>query len=307
MKRLRSAGLVAALLVASMLVSVEARNARRTTHDAPRTTQAAESAPHRIISLVPAVTEMLFAIGAGNDVIAVSSFDHFPPAVESKPSVGALVDPDFEKILSLKPDLVIVYGTQSDLTARLGRVNIPFFSYVDEGVADIAAAIERLGTRIGRAEDGRREATRIRRELDDIRKAVAGRPRPKTALLFGRELGSLRGIFASGGVGFMHDLLDIAGGTDAFADVRQKSLQATTEILLARAPAVIIEVYPAAGWTPARIAGEINVWKQLPTLPAVRANQVHILADDVLVIPGPRVTAAARLMAKTLHPEAFRE
>src|SRR5262249_53325743 len=159
----------------------------------------------------------------GNDVIAVSSFDHYPPAVESKTRVGALVDPDFERILSLKPDLVIVFGSQSDLIARLDRVKIPTFSYIDEGVADIASAIERLGTRIGKADEGHREATRIRTELDDVRRAVAGKPRPKTALLFGRELGSLRGMFASGGIGFMHDLLDIAGGDDAFVDVQRKS------------------------------------------------------------------------------------
>jgi iron complex transport system substrate-binding protein len=106
---------------------------------------------------------MLFAIGAGNDVIAVSSFDHYPPAVESKPRVGALIDPDFERILALKPDLVIVFGSQGDLVSRLDRLKIPTFGYIDEGVADIANAVERLGTRIGRVDEGRREASRIRR------------------------------------------------------------------------------------------------------------------------------------------------
>jgi iron complex transport system substrate-binding protein len=71
----------------------------------------------RIVSLVPAVTEMLFAIGAGPQVVGVSSYDHFPAEVEALPKVGALVDPDTERILSLRPDLVVVYGSQSDVDA----------------------------------------------------------------------------------------------------------------------------------------------------------------------------------------------
>ena len=280
--------------------SVGAHVAPRTPHPAPRI------APTRIISLVPAVTEMLFAIGAGPSVVAVSSFDHYPSAVEALPRVGALVDPDFERILSLKPDLVVVYGTQGDLIARLTQVHIPLFNYTDQGVPEIASEIERLGDQIGRAADGRREATRIRADLDAVRKAVAGRPRPKTALIIGREQGSLRGMFASGGVGFMHDLLEIAGGADVFSDLPRKGLQATTELLLARAPEAIVEAYPADGWTPAHIADEIKVWQALPTLPAVRTHRVYILANDALVIPGPRVTEAARLIARTLHPDAVR-
>jgi iron complex transport system substrate-binding protein len=249
---------------------------------------------------------MLFAVGAGEAVIAVSNFDRFPPEVASRPRVGALIDPDFERILSLKPDLVIVFGTQGDLISRLERLKIPIFGYTDEGVADVINTVERLGARVGHAEEGRRQAEKMRAEIEDVRRAVAGRPRPKTALVFGRELGALRGIWASGGVGFMHDLLEVGGGTDVFNDVRRKSMQATTEILISRAPEVIIEAYPAEGWTPARIADETKVWLQLPTLPAVRTNRVYILADDTLVIPGPRVTQAARLIARTLHPGAIK-
>src|SRR5690606_14019678 len=80
-----------------------------------------ESDTHRIVSLVPAATEMLFDMGAGSDVIAVSSFDRFPPEVTRLPSVGALVDPDFERILMLEPTLVVVYGSQDDLMGRLDR------------------------------------------------------------------------------------------------------------------------------------------------------------------------------------------
>ena len=259
--------------------------------------------PQRIISLVPAVTEMLFAIGGDDRVVAVSSFDHYPPAVELKPRVGALVDPDFERIIALRPDLVVVYGTQSDLIQRLQRLQIPIFSYENTDIAELTKTIATLGERIGRVREAASEVDRITRGIDEVTSLVAGAPRPKTALLFGRDLGTLRGIFASGGVGFMHDVLIAAGADDVFADVTRQSLQVSTETLLARAPETIVEAYPKGDWTPALIASETLVWRGLPTLPAVRNGRVYILADDALVVPGPRIVTAVRLMAHALHPD----
>jgi iron complex transport system substrate-binding protein len=256
---------------------------------------------HRIVSLIPAVTEMLFAIGAGDDVVGVSSFDHYPPAVEARTRVGGLVDPDFERIISLRPDLVVVYLTQTDLIARLDRAHLPIFKYQHAGLADVTATMRTLGTRIGHAQDADREATRIERELDAVRASVAGRPRPRTALVFGREAGALRGIFVSGGIGFLHDMLETAGGADAFGDVRQQSLQASTELLIARAPEVILELRPNEGWREDRLRQEEAVWKGLPSLPAVRSGRVYILADDRLLVPGPRVAEAVRLMAHAIR------
>ncbi|HEX5216414.1 MAG TPA: ABC transporter substrate-binding protein [Vicinamibacterales bacterium] len=260
--------------------------------------------PVRIISLIPAVTEMLFAIGAGPQVVGVSSYDTYPPEATTLPKVGALVDPDFERILTLKPDLVVVYGTQADLITRLGRVNIPMFKYQHAGLADITTTIRTLGARVGRTNDASNLAATIERGLEATRRRVAGRPRPKTALLFGREPGSLRSLFASGGYGFMHDMLETAGGADIFADMKKQSVQTSAEMLLARSPEVIIEVHPAGEWTPARIAAERKVWNGLPSLPAVKSDRIYILADDRLNTPGPRVADAVRMLADILHPIA---
>ena len=262
-------------------------------------------APQRIISIIPAVTEMLFAIGAGDRVVGVSSYDRYPPEVASRQRVGALLDPDVERILTLKPDLVIVYGTQQDLIARLDRASVPKFAYQHAGLADITVTIRKLGERVGQAQNAERLAARIGSDIAGIRQQVAGRPRPKTAMIFDREAGSLRGMYASAGIGFMHDMLEVAGGADVFDDLKRQSLQLSSEILLARAPEVIVEVQTNEGWTPERIASEQSVWKALSSLPAVRTGRVHILADDRMSIPGPRVAEAIRLLAQLLHPTAF--
>jgi iron complex transport system substrate-binding protein len=216
--------------------------------------------------------------------------------------VGALVDPDFERILSLKPELVFVCGTQTDLIARLERARVPVFRYEHAGLADVTTTIRAIGDRIQRTDASRVLTARIQRELDDVRKRVAGKPRPKTAIVFEREPGTLRGIFASAGVGFMHDLLELAGGADVFGDIRRQSVQASTELLLARAPDVIIEVYGEAQWSADRLKNELNVWAALQSIPAVRNKRVHILIDDRLAVPGPRVAEAARVLAGLIHP-----
>lgn len=272
---------------------------------APRmAAQAPAAAPARIVSVVPAVTEMLFAMGAGPAVVGVSSYDKVPAETAALPKVGALIDPDFERILSLRPDLVIVYGTQDDFIARLERASIPMFRYEHAGLPDITQTVRRLGTRVGHGPEAERLAATIERDLDAIRRRVAGRPPVRTLLIFGREPGSLRGIYASGGVGFLHDLLVLAGGVDVFNDVQRQSVQISTEQVLARAPDAVIELHEqglAGGAAEARA-----LWRQLGSVPAVRNNRVFFLTGDYLTVPGPRIALAAKAMADALHPAAER-
>ena len=96
---------------------------------------------HRIISIIPSTTEILFAMGAGDRVIAIGTYDSYPPEAQKLPRVGALIDPNVEQILQMRPDLVIVYGTQTELKRRLDRANIPYYSYAHQGLADIFSTI----------------------------------------------------------------------------------------------------------------------------------------------------------------------
>ncbi len=261
----------------------------------------AQTRTSRIVSLVPAVTEMLFAIGAGDQVVGVSSFDRYPPEAATRPRLGALIDPDVERLLSLRPDLAVVYGTQSDLLARLTRAGVPMFTYEHAGLSNITQTIRLVGARVGHEAAANRLATEIETGIADIRRRFEGRPRPRVALVIGREPDALRGIFASGGVGFMHDMLEAAGGVNVFADVGRQSLQVSAELLLAREPEVILETHPPEGWTPSRVTRERQLWRALPGLPAVRDDRIHILTNEVVLVPGPRVVEGIRLMAAALH------
>jgi iron complex transport system substrate-binding protein len=279
--RARVAGALAALLLLVVLVHAQTR-------------------PARIISLVPGATEILFAIGAGPRVVAVSSYDKEPPQVASLPRVGALLDPDVERILSLRPDLIVVYGSQHDLVRQLERAGIAHFSYVHGGLADIFTTIRTLGIRTGDADQAARVTGQIEDTLADIRKRVEGRARPRTMLVFGREPGTLRNLYASGGYGFLHDVLEIAGGKDVFADIKRESVQATSELVLTRAPEVIVELRADDEASP-----DMTAWQAVPSIPAVRKGRIVILTGSEMVTAGPRIGQATLRLAKALHPDAF--
>jgi iron complex transport system substrate-binding protein len=267
------------------------------THTAPAT---------RIISLVPALTEMLFAIGAGSQVVAVTSYDDYPPETKGLPRVGALLDPDVERILALRPDLVLTYGSQDALEAQLTRAGIRTFSYRHGGLDTLLRTLTDLGAVTGRTVETARTADGIRRQLDAIRARVAGRPRPRVLLVFGREPRSLRQLYVSGGVGFLHEMIEIAGGTNVFADIRRESAQPSSETLLTRAPDVILEIHETRTIEGPEAVRERAAWSALASIPAVRNGRIHFLNGDYLTVPGPRVGLATEAFARAIHPEAFR-
>jgi iron complex transport system substrate-binding protein len=272
----------------------------------PATMQPRTASATRIVSLVPALTEMLFAIGAGPQVVAVSSYDEFPPEVKSLPKVGALLDPDMERILALRPDLVVSYGSQTNIQSQLARAKIRVFSYRHAGLNGVFNTLKELGEAVGRKAESERLSQEIRTGLDRIQARVRGRPRPRTLLVFERDPGSLRGVYVSGGVGFLHDMLGIAGGVNVFADVARESVQPSVETLLTRAPEVILEVRAAGLLASADVTQAKHVWDALPSVPAVQRGRIHILAGEHLVVPGPRVVQGTEALARALHPDAFK-
>jgi len=264
---------------------------------------AAPPYPQRIISFVPSITEMLFLIGAGPRIVGVSSFDHFPADVEKLPRVGALIDPDLEKVLSLRPDLVITYGSQADLSAKLATAGIATFSYRHGSLAGIPETLRQMGSRLGLDQAAAAAASSLERDLNGVRDRVRGAKRPKTLIVIGREPRSLRSLNVSGGIGFLHDLADLAGADNVFADVARESLLVTTETILARAPELILELHYTEAPSAALVEAETKTWAPLSAVPAVRNNRVVLLFGEELVLPGPRVIETARVFAGAIHPE----
>jgi iron complex transport system substrate-binding protein len=259
--------------------------------------------PQRIVSLVPAVTQMVFAIGAGSRLVGVSSYDREPAEVQKLTRVGGLLDPDTERILALKPDLVILHTAQHELQQRLTAAHISYYNYAHKDLANVMTTIRALGGLLGKRADAERVARGIEEKLRTIAARVAARPRPLVLLVIGRDPQSLRSIYANGGYGFLHDMVDVAGARDVFEDVKRENVQASTELILARRPEMIIELnYGASAATPA----DLSPWKALSSLPAVKTGRLYQLVGDRFVEAGPHVADATEQLARTIHPEAFR-
>jgi len=258
---------------------------------------AQNSAPSRIVSLVAPVTQMIFAMGAGSRVVGVGTFDREPKEVNALPRLGGLLNPSTEQILALRPDLVVVYEAQQELKQALTKAQIPFYSYAHKDLANVMVTIRALGTRLGTPAPAERLAAGIERQLQSIAARVKGRPRPALLLIFGRDAKSLGGIYANGGYGFLHDMVEIAGGRDVFDDVKRENVQASTELILARRPEIIIELHP-----PSDTPVDLSLWNTLSSLPAVRNRRVHQLVGDQYLDAGPRVAEATEQISRLLHP-----
>jgi iron complex transport system substrate-binding protein len=262
------------------------------------------SAYRRIICMAPNIVETVFALGAGDRVVGVSQYTAYPPEAREKPSVGALFNPDLERIVALKPDLVIVQEKHEKVEAlcqsrgiRVLRMNMLRVSTILEGV-------RALGDVLGRREQAKALADKIRSDLDAVRKRVEGKPRIRVFLCLGHTPGSLKGMFTVGKTSFLTEMIEIAGGENIFGDVENSYPQVSAESLLARAPDVIIETYPSEEMPESRRKALLADWQTMPGLPAVRSGRVHFVTEDYVVVPGPRVGMIAGLFAGLIHSEA---
>lgn len=262
--------------------------------------------PHRVISLIPAATEILFAMGAGPEVIGVSTFDRFPPEVMSRPKVGGLLDPDTERVLALRPTLVVIYETQTELRTRLTAAGIRTYAYRHGSIAFVYATIQGLGRVLGREREADALTVRMQRQFADIGSALRATSPVPTFLVIGRDPGSLHGLDVAGGQDFLNEIIEAAGGVNVFQDIARPAVEVSTEQVLTRRPEAILELWVNRPMDARTREREVAVWDALSALPAVRTHRIFEITDERLAIPGPRLPDGVHLLASLLHPDAMR-
>ena len=254
--------------------------------------------PQRIISVVPSATETLFSLGCGSRIIAVGEYDRVPPEFGERPRIGGLLDPNIEKIIELKPDLVVTYGTQDLLQGRLRALGIRLYPFMHGDVDHTLQFMLDLGATVGAEDQARDIVARIRKTFDEIR-ANAPAVHPKVLLVHNRSAGSLGSSYTIGSQAFQHQLIAIAGGVNIFGDVDKEALQPSVEEIIVRAPEIIIETLAPPVSDAAAVQRRAD-WQALTNLPAVKNNRTYILAEDYMLLPGPRLDVAARRFAEII-------
>ncbi len=255
--------------------------------------------PQRVASLVPAATEILFAIGAGDRVVGVGDYDDYPAAVERLPRLGGLVDPNLEAILAVRPDFIVVDPAQRSLTTQLEGVGIEVYSFATGSIQEMLVHVHTLGGELDLAAEAAQLSASVVQGLHAVTASVVGRPAPRVLAVFGRRPGSFAELWVSGGVGFLHDVVELAGGSNVFADIARPGFKSGLEAILSRAPDVVLEFETADG----RATAIHAEWKALPGFADVR---VVTIPGDWATRPSPRIVLLAAEVADALHPERAR-
>jgi iron complex transport system substrate-binding protein len=262
--------------------------------------------PQRIVSTAPSITEMLFALGLGHRVVAVTTFCRYPPEAAAKPRIGDYLRPNVEAILALRPDLVLVEKSMIRKSLVLPSLRGNVVEIDDADLEGVLASIRRIGELCGVPGRAQQLIHQIRSELDEIRRRTASLPRRRVLLVVGRTPGRIEDLIAAGRNSYLHQLLEIAGGANILADASVGYVKVSLEEVLARNPEIIVDLaeMSQAAPSPDRGRAVARLWSRYPNLAAVKTGRVYGLAADPFVVPGPRVAQAARRLAAILHPEA---
>jgi len=252
--------------------------------------------PERIVSLTPAITETLFALGLGPRVVGVTRFCDYPPEARTKPQVGGYADPDVEAVVALAPDLVLISPNvgNRDGALALRRAGIRVEVVAGERLDETYAALERIGALCGVPEQGRTLAARVRAEVEAAADAVRGQPR--TRALFCLQTDP---VIAAGHATLPADLLERAGGINVVEVARYPQL--SMEAVIAAAPEVILQTrMDVQAGDPS--SGPVAFWSRWKSIPAVAEGRVIVFDGTPALRPGPRVGEAVTRLAAALHP-----
>jgi len=258
---------------------------------------ARQQAFSRILCMSPAVVEIVYAIGAGEDVAGITEHVKYPPEALGKPECGGYFNPNLERIIALQPDLIVTQGEAGKL-ARFARDNgVRLISLQLTDLESILRETLRLGRLLGRSAQAELLCAELRLRLARVKAAVAERPRLKVAMIAWRDPGTLTDISVVGSGGFLGDLIDVAGGVNVFGDLAREFEIVSKEAILERMPDVVVELHGEGG-DEAALQNEVRrLWDGLPSLPAVRDGRVYAVESTYAMIPGPRVVQLAERLA----------
>lgn len=257
------------------------------------------SRPTRIVSTAPSNTEILFAIGAGQQVIGVTTFCNYPAEASQREKIGGFSPKtiSIERIVGLRPDLVLTTGRlQQPLTESLRKLGLPTLSYDAQNLEEVAGNIRMVGQATGHADEADALATKLDQRLVRVRERFTGLPaadRPTVLLLLSEDP-----LMTAGPKSFAGQMLELAGGRNLFPDVEPQFPRVSEEEIIKRNPtAILLWSMGDNALRPERL-GKRPGWNQID---AIRNKRILIMDDDLLSRVGPRLFDGLEKMADLLH------
>jgi len=257
--------------------------------------------PMRIVSLSPNLTQVIYALGYLDQVVGVTIYDEYPAEVKDLSKVGGWINPNYEAILVLKPDLVVLMKDQDtsfgDKLRSLGLKT--FTAKSNDSIKDIIQAISDLGGILGKSEEAQKLTLNIESSLKQISEKTKDTKKKSVMIVVGRNPGTLEDIYVIGRNNYINELITLAGGENVIKNERN-ALKITKEAIFSFNPDVIIEINHQKIDREAEI---LDIWSKLEQVDAVKNNQVYILSSKVLLHPSQRIVDGAQTLSDILHPE----
>jgi iron complex transport system substrate-binding protein len=254
--------------------------------------------PLRIISLAPSVTETLYVIGVSERVVAVDDFSDYPEEARAKPKIGSYLDPDLEKIIALKPDLILASDiTSREMVSALEQRGLTVFVLAPKTLGEVIRDIRLVGLITGNAGEANAVAEKLEQRINAVVSKISesGAYRPRVYLEY-------YPYWTFGPGSFGHDLILMAGGRNLAEGALAAYPQVSDEFIVGSNPEMIIfTVGPHAETTVEDIRDRPG-WRNTE---AVRNGRIYTIDDDILSRPGPRLVDALEQLAKMIHPELF--
>lgn len=275
------------------------------THDkAEREVLAENFASMRIISLSPSLTEALFTLGLGDNVIGVTRYCDYPPTMHAKQIIGGYYDHNYEIIMHLQPDLVFALAEQTKSIEQFNKLGVPIRVFNMHDIDSILETLLQMGASTGHDARAAELVAAIRERIAYLQALTCGITSVPALLCVGRNMGgsSVRDVHAAGSGTYIGMLLQYVGGVNVYdGAVAYPSL--TTEAVIRLNPAVILEMVPEVEKGVITAAEVMTQWDGLDHIDAVRNHQIHVLTGSYTTVPGARMILLMEDMLQILHPE----
>ena len=257
--------------------------------------------PQRIVSFGPSITEILFALDLGENVVGVSDFCDYPEAAKLKPKVGNAFSPSIETVVGLEPDLVLTVKHEQ-FNSELDSLGITYIVLDPKDVDSIVDSIELAAEVTGRVKEGNQLVKDMRDRISQVVDLVKGAP--KVSVFFIVDATDPNNPWTAGPGSFIDDIIGMAGGKNIAAEAPAAWAQLSIEQIVSSDPDIII-IQTMVGGVPT-VSKEVlkgnPAWQEMT---AVKQDRIYFIDGDLVSRPGPRIVQGLEEMAKIIHPERF--
>lgn len=278
-------------LALTALLFSSAASATVTVYDDDGKAVVVQKPAQRIIAMAPHVTELLFAAGGGSKIVGTVAYSDYPEAAKSIPNIGSNRDVDMERVVALKPDLIVVWrhGSSARQIDQLRALNIPLFHSEPKNLDAIPESVVKLGQLMGTDKEAQATAATLRQELGALRAKYAGRPVVRVFYqVWDKPLYTLNGAH------IVSDALRVCGGENIFASQKTTAPVVSIEAVLQEDPEAIFA-------TGEKNYGGVNLWRPYSTMKAVKQDNLFTLDGNLLNRAGPRMVAGTAALCEKLE------